>query len=178
MPVLRLTSKLLSDIDDSPLSDSAATPSPLGDWYGHIFTMDRHKCILFINEPTLFVSLACWVIKSHYRRIVPFFCEMLTLTLRNHVFGQGEIDFILGLHKDMTVGKTLNPSMTASLSNRIANAKSMIERHGDYGNCDWSAINILLNKTPMKPIGYSNSLEQMRSLLARLERERIPERSP
>ena len=169
MPILRLTTKLLADIDASLSSDSATTPSPspLGDWYGHIFTMDRRKCILFINEPTLFVSLACWVVKSHYCHIVPFFCEMLTLSLRNHVCGQDEIDFILGQYKDMTVGKALNHSMISSLNNRIANAKSMIVWHGGYGNCDWGAINILLNRTPMKPIGYSNGTEQMRALLER-----------
>jgi hypothetical protein len=38
MPVLRCTSKLLADIDDVA---SAATmaPSPLGDWYGNIFSI-------------------------------------------------------------------------------------------------------------------------------------------
>ena len=172
MAALCLISKLLSDIDDSPSSVTAAMLSPWGwgDWYGHIFTIKRHKCILFINEPTLFVSLSCWVVTSQYRCIVPFFLESLTLTLRNHLFDPDEINYILGLHEDLTVGKALKRSMISSLNNRIANAKSMIEWRGGYNNCDWRAINILLNQTPMKPIGYSNGLEQMRALLAGLKR--------
>ncbi|MGA2622053.1 MAG: hypothetical protein ABSF26_31055 [Thermoguttaceae bacterium] len=157
---------------------STPGPSPLGDWYGHIFTADRHKCILFINEPTLFVSLACWVVKSRYRQIVPFFVESLTLTLRNQAFHPDEIDFILGLHKDTTVGRTLNSTMIGSLNNRVSNAKSMLQWHGGYGYCDCRVINIGLNETPMKPIGYSNGMERMRSLLSRLGRVGKPERNP
>jgi len=58
MPVLRLTAKLLAEIDDEPSPHNTATLSALGDWYGHIFTVERRKCIIFINEPTLFVSPA------------------------------------------------------------------------------------------------------------------------
>ena len=172
MPVLRCTSKLLGDIDDEPMAESSTPgPSPLGDWYGHIFTADRHKCILFINEPTLFVSLACWVMKSQYRQIVPFFVESLTLTLRNQAFHPDEIDFILGLHKDTTVGRTLNPTMIGSLNNRVSNAKSMLQWHGGYGYCDCRVINIGLNETPMKPIGYSTGMEKMAALVAGLRKQ-------
>ena len=70
----------------------------------------------------------------------------------------------------MLVGRAQNRTTISSLNNRIANAKSMIEWHGGYGNCDWGAINILLNRTPMKPIGYSNAMERMTALLAGVER--------
>ena len=64
MPVIRCTSKLLAEIDDPPTADSAVVaPSLIGDWYGNIFTIERRKCILFINEPTLFVCLSIGVTK-------------------------------------------------------------------------------------------------------------------
>jgi hypothetical protein len=44
MPAIRCTSKLPADIDDPPAVTSAA-PSAIGDWYGHIFTLNRRKCI-------------------------------------------------------------------------------------------------------------------------------------
>lgn len=166
MPSLRLTSKLLSGIDDAPSPDETVL-SPLGDWYGHIFTIDRRKCILFINEPTLFVSMTCWVVKSHYRQIVPFFLEMLTLNLRTHFFRDDEIAFILAQHRNMGVGRAQDRTMIGSLNNRIADAKTMIAWQGGFGVCDWQEINFSLNKTPMKPIGYRFGLEQMRALVAR-----------
>ena len=82
MPVLRCTSKLLADIDDPPLADSASSSSPLGDWYGHLFTIDRRKCVMFINEPTLFVCLVFDVVKADYRDSGPFFRTALTWALR------------------------------------------------------------------------------------------------
>lgn len=169
MPVLRLTSKLLAEIDDSPSSESESlSPSPIGDWYGHLFTIDRRKCILFINEPTLFACLACWVAKSHYRRIVPFFKEILTWTLRDHLFSEDEIRLLLGLHEDIAIGRPQNRSTVGSLNNRARNAKIMVQWHGGYGNCDFGAVNLLLNGTPMKPIGYSNGEKEMRILVGRL----------
>ncbi|MGD0900082.1 MAG: hypothetical protein ABR915_19785 [Thermoguttaceae bacterium] len=101
-------------------------PSPLGDWYGHLFTIERRKCILFINEPTLLVCLACGVVKADYRQIVPFFIKVLTWMLRNEMFSEDESGLILGLHKDLTVGRTLNRSTVGALNNRVANTKDMI----------------------------------------------------
>jgi hypothetical protein len=108
MPI-RCTSKLLADIDDDTLADSAApTPSPSGDWYGHIFTADRRKCVLFINEPTLFVCPAFGVAKSDYRHIVPFFLDVLTWTLRTMMFSDNEVTWLVSLHTDLTIGPTVN----------------------------------------------------------------------
>ena len=167
MPVIRCTSKLLADIDDPPLPDSMAPArSPIGDWYGHIFSIDRRKCILFINEPTLFVCPAFGVVKSDYRRIIPFFLDVLTWTLRNMLYPEDELAWILNRHSDVTIGRTVNRSTVASMNNRISNAKLTFQWQGGFGNCDTGALTILLNQTPMKPIGYSSGLEQMRSLVA------------
>jgi hypothetical protein len=164
MPVLRCTAKLLAEIDD-PMDSSPSTPSPFGDWYAHLFTIDRRKCVLFINEPTLFVCFASGVVKAQYRQIVPFFLEVLKSTLRIAEFTAVETKCILQFHADMTIGKTSNRSTMGSLNNRITDAKCLIEYHDE---CSDKFIIDALNKTPMKPIGYDYGLERMRSLVAEL----------
>jgi hypothetical protein len=52
---------------------------------------------LFINEPTLFVCPAFGVVKSDYRRIVPFFLNVLEWTLRNMLFPDNEVAWLLKL---------------------------------------------------------------------------------
>jgi hypothetical protein len=166
MPIIRCTSRLLAEIDDSPMVDSAAiASSPIRDWYGNIFAVERRKCILFINEPTLFVCLAIGVTKSDYRQIVPCFLNLLERTLRQEGFNEDEIAWVLGLHKNMAVDRTQDRSTIASLSNRVSNAKCIIQWDGGLGNCDVAALTHLLNNTPMKPIRYSNGLEQMKRLV-------------
>jgi hypothetical protein len=170
--MLCLTSKLLSDVDD-PLSPAdTATSSALGDWYGHIFVVDRKKCILFINEPTLFVSLACGVVKADYRKIVPFFLQRLEAALRNEGFGQKQIAYILKLHRYVGIGKTSNRTTVGALNNRIADTKTIVTFNGGFANCDLGEISRDLNTTPMKPIGYKNGLEQMRALVGESQRGR------
>ena len=166
MPFLRCTSKLLADIDDSPSSDSS-TPSPLGDWYGHLFSVQRRKCIIFINEPTLFVCPAFGLVKADYRRIVPFFLRVLTWTLRNLQFPDKAREWILGIHQDLSIGPTVNRSTVASLNNRVSNAKFTFQWQGGFGYCDTGDLTVLLNQTPMKPIGYSSGLEEMQEMVAR-----------
>ena len=163
MPFLRCTSKLLADIDDLPSKESSA--SPLGDWYGHLFTVDRRKCLMFINEPTLFVCPIFDVLKADYRDIAPLFRKVLAWTLREMAFPENDLAWILGIHKNLAVGQTTNRSTVASLNNRIANAKTTFLWQGGFGCCEISSLAASLNQTPMKPIGYSNGLEQMQSLV-------------
>jgi len=164
MPVIRCTSKLLlAQIDDLPVETVAA--SAISDWYGHLFTVERRKAILFIHERTLFVCLAMGVTKSDYRRIVPFFLDLLGRTLRQEGFNQEETAWVLALHKEMLVGRTRNRSTLGSLNNRIGDAKYLIEDDGGPDHCDVFAVTHLLNETPMKPIEYANGLERMQSLV-------------
>jgi len=166
MPVIRCTSKLLADVDDPPLADSTVVAlSPIGDWYCHIFTVERRKGILFINEPTLFVCLAIGVTKSDYQRIIPFFLDLLGRTLHQEGFSEKEAAWVLGLHNDVAVDRTHDRSTIASLNNRIRDAKCIIQYKGGLENCDVAALVHHLNDTPMKPIGYSKGLEQMKRLV-------------
>ena len=130
MPVLRCTSKLLADIDDPLMADSAPSISPFGDWYGHLFTIERRKCVMFINEPTLFVCPVFDVVKADYRDIAPFFRKVLAWVLRETLFSEPDVAWILGLHTELTVGRPVNRSTVASLNNRVANAKATFQWQG------------------------------------------------
>ena len=168
MPVIRCTAKLLAEIDD-PVSPIITEPSPFGDWYGHLFSIDRRKCIIFINETTLFVCFASSVVKAQYRHIVPFFLEVLKSTLQNMPFTAKEMKCIMGFHNELSIGKTLSRSTMGSMNNRIIDAKCLIEYHGQ---CDDESITTSLNKTPMKPIGYEFGLERVKSLVVELMKKK------
>jgi hypothetical protein len=165
MPFLRCTTKLLDDIDASPSTGSSA--SPLGDWYGHLFSLDRRKCLMFINEPTLFVCPSLNVVKDNYRDIFPLFRKVLAWALRVTMFSEDDAAWIVSLHEDMAVGPTVNRSTVGSLNNRVANAKALFHWRGGFDYCDDSSLAVSLNETPMKPVGYSNGLEQMQALVDR-----------
>jgi hypothetical protein len=166
MPVLRLTAKLLTGIDDQPSPESAATPSPFGDWYGHIFTFERRKCVMFINEPTLFVCPVLGVRKSDYRQIIPFFLGALVQTLNTMHFSEKEVDWILAMQKDIAIGRATNRGTLGSLNNRVTDIRTHFAWHLGFENCDIGSVTKWLNEAPMKPIAYANGLERMRNLVA------------
>jgi hypothetical protein len=167
MPILRCTTKLLAEIDQT-VNPTPSNPSLFGDWYGHIFSIDRRKCIIFLNEPTLFVCFAAGVNKAQYRNITQFFIEVLKSTLQTTSFTAKEIECILGFHTDLTIGKTINRSTMGSLNNRITDTKLMVEYFGGLEACTEETIITALNRTPMKPIGYRFGLEKMKCLVAEL----------
>jgi hypothetical protein len=171
MPIIRCTTKLLAAIGDSPAPELGSRSST-GDWYGHIFSLERRKCILFIHEPTLFVCLALDVTKAAYRHIAPFFLSLIDRTLRHEGFGEEERTWLLSQHRDLAVGRTQNRSTLGSLNNRVTDTKILIKHHGGLDCCDVGTVNDLLNGTPMKPIRYRNGLEQMRGLVAKGMRRR------
>ncbi|MBN1909781.1 MAG: hypothetical protein JW818_08580 [Pirellulales bacterium] len=164
MPTICCTSKLLAAIDDPP-AETADTTSAGQAWYGHLFTIERRKGILFIHEKTLFVCLALAVRKSDYRQIVPFFQNLLGRTLRQEGFNEREAAWVLNQHQAMTIGRTKNRSTLGSLNNRIAEAKFLIEHLGGLDICDVVDLAHRLNETPMGPIGYSSGYEEMKRLV-------------
>ena len=91
---------------------------------------------------------------------------MLSLSLRATMFSDKEVTWLLNLHTNLTVGRTVNRSTVGAMNNRIADSKNMCEWQGGFRNCDTGAITIMLNRTPMKPIGYSNGFDQMKALVA------------
>lgn len=166
MPVIRCTSKLLAEIDDPPVM-AAVPPSAIGDWCGHIFAVERRKCILFINERTLFVCLSVGVVKSDYRKIAPFFLDLLERTLIQENFSKAETAWVLDQHKSLAIDRSHDRSVLGSLNNRIRDAKCIITYNGGLAHCDTPILVHLLNNTPMSPIGYSNGLEQMKKMIAK-----------
>ena len=155
MPIIRCTTKLLAEIDDL-VNPRPPAPSPFGDWYGHIFSLDRRKCIIFINEPTHFVCFAACVSKTQYHNITQFFIELLKSALQTTSFTAKEIECILGFHADLRIGKTINRSTMGSLNNRVTDTKCMAEYYGGLKACTEETIITALNKTPMKAIEYKS----------------------
>ena len=167
MPLLRLTSKLLAEIGAEHVCDKPTKPSPLGDWYGHIFTIERRKSLIFVNEPTLFVCLIVGVTRKDYRPIVACFKAALGATLRIMQFSEREVQWVMSQHDEMQIGRTTNRTTLGCLVNRVSDARSLVAAKGGLNLCDIDTLTIELNRTPMKPIGYGSGLEWMRIAVQR-----------
>jgi uncharacterized protein DUF6933 len=166
MPGLRLTSKLLAEVGAEHASDVAGKPSPLGDWYGHVFTIERRKSLIFINEPTLFVCLIVGVVRADYRPILTCFKTALGATLSIMQFSEREVQWVMSQHDEMQIGRATNRTMMGCLVNRVSDARFRVAAEGGLDLCNIDAVTIELNRTPMKPIRYGNGLEWMRRAVA------------
>jgi hypothetical protein len=163
MSLLRLTSKLLTKIGAEHVSDDVVKPSPLGDWYGHTFMIERRKSLIFINEPTLFVCLIVGVVRAVYRPIATCFKRALGAALRIMQFSEHEMQWVMSQYDEMQIGRATNRTMLGCLVNRISDARFRVAADGGLDLCNIDTVIVELNRTPMKPIGYGSGLDRMRS---------------
>lgn len=166
MPLIRCTARLLKELGRTGKELTEQVPgSTPGDWYAHLFFVERRKCLLFINEATLFVCVAFDVRKRDISDIFAMFRQLLSETLAQESFAPAEIEYLLQLHESLSLGKAQNRSVISSLNNRVGDLKFMVENRGGLGFCNPVELTHWLNETPMRPIGYANGLEMMRSIL-------------
>lgn len=72
----------LPDVSPSPLEET----SPLGSWHGHLFTLDRRQCMMFIHDATRYALFLPGLRKEHFAELgSKWFRELFTASLA--VFG-------------------------------------------------------------------------------------------
>lgn len=55
----------LADVSPTPLEET----SPLGSWHGHLFTLDRHQCVMFCHDATRFVLFMPGLRKAQFAEL-------------------------------------------------------------------------------------------------------------
>jgi hypothetical protein len=60
--------------------------SPLGSWHGHLFTLDRRQCVMFVHDATRYAVFLPGLRKEHFEELGgKWFRELFTASLA--VFG-------------------------------------------------------------------------------------------
>ena len=158
MLIIRCTSKLLKELSvhKSNIYDFIQPDNLLGSWYANVIIINRRKCLLFVNDKTLFTFLIPEIKKSDLKNIKELFIENLKSNLIFLGINELVIEQICEEYKEYEIGKTLSRSVLGSMT--------------DYGRCyklenqdtegqladNILQINSEMNKMPMGAIDYSN----------------------
>jgi hypothetical protein len=145
----------------------SAVSSWLGDWNGHLFTVDRKKCLIFMNNKTCYSVIMTNVYK---KELVDF-----GQSFRERFIQQ--LDFDLGLNEaqevklrkelsDILVTRTNNDRrIQGTINHHVDQLKFVGYRDGGIEFSDTAKENQILNSTPMGTKNYYFAKELMADLI-------------
>jgi len=167
MLMIRCTKKLRKEMGlkqpDLAPEESGDRPF-LGSWYANLIYIDRRKCVLFVNEKTLFNFIVPDVLKAHLKDLSVLFKIFLQCVLADEGFETHIREKILAEYTEVGYANTENRSVLSSMNELAFHYKDYILADGGVRNCTVPGIIRDLNRMPMSAIGRKHPVEALKTL--------------
>ena len=163
---LRITGKLQKEIGIKPefFSDVAEHDTVLGNWYLNIFTLDRRKAIIFLNERTLYSFILYGVKKLSVEKIGESFIAGLEQALEFEGIPSNIIKRIKLEYGMFEFTKTDSKKVLGNMNDLVSLYSHFVYYDGGLKNCDMTEVIMRINRTPQRNIGWDYSINTLRAL--------------
>ena len=164
---IRCTKKVLDaiGIKQKDLDSIKEADSLLGNWYANLFSIDRRKIIIFMNEKTLFSFIIIGVRKDNIKKIIEIFCAGLEQILILEGIDAAKIEEVLAEYDDVEFTKTENRSVIGNLNELVNVYKCHISYDEGLKYCDLTEIIYRINRMPQRNINWEYSVDALNELL-------------
>ncbi|MCG7874583.1 MAG: hypothetical protein N0C81_19095 [Candidatus Thiodiazotropha lotti] len=164
---IRCTAKVQKElgIKKSELAVVKQSHTLLGDWYANLFTVDRRKTLIFVNEKTLLSFILFGVKKRNIKRLPEIFLESLDQLLTIEGFDVGQINKVFSGYEEHEFTKTVSKRVIGNMNDLVYLYKSSILYHGGFKYIDIGELILETNRTPQKNLGWSYSIDLVGELL-------------
>lgn len=149
----------------SDLSPVRAPNSLLGNWYVNLFSVDRRKTFIFMNEKTLLSFIIFGVRKNNIKNLPESFIGGLEQALTMEGLNISQINRVFADYKEIEFTKTDSRSVLGNLNDLVWLYKNYILDEGGYKYCNLGEIIRKLNNMPQRNIGWSKSSIMLRAIL-------------
>lgn len=166
MQLIRCTKKLQKELGlkNDALIQQEPTPTLLGSWHANLITIDRRKCVLFVNDKTLFNFLIPDVSREQIRRLDTLFRDFLQCILAEEGFDKTTTDKILQEYAEIGFANTNNKSVLGSMNDLAKHYNYHIQEEGGVHSCMVPQIIHDLNRMPMSAIAAHFPIDALREL--------------
>ncbi|HEY5603546.1 MAG TPA: hypothetical protein VIM41_10580 [Gammaproteobacteria bacterium] len=165
---IRCTQKLLKElgVKNSEPDDFDNPITLLGNWYANIFFLDRKKTIIFMNEQTRLSFIIYGIRKDNIKNFPIIFLNGVEQLLVLEGISDSAIDKVLDEYSQIFVTKTTNKSLLGNMNDLVNLYTHFVLSSGGLKHADLMDIIARINRTPQRNIGWSNSAEAVKELLA------------
>ena len=166
MQLIRCTKKLQKEIGlkNADLAQQEPSPSMTGSWHANLLHIDRRKCILFVNDKTLFNFIISDVNREQIRQLDSLFSNFLQCILADEDIGEKIRDEIRLEYAEIGYANTNNRSVMGSMNDLAFNYKYQIQAKGGVHHCMLPQIIRQMNRMPMGALDYNYPIDTLRKL--------------
>jgi hypothetical protein len=173
--LIHCTKKLQKEMGlrKSDLSEIESADSRLGSWHANLLFVDRRKCVLFVNDKTLFNFLVPDVSRASIRQLRMLFLSSLELVIVDEKLSTDVLNSINAEYEELGLGNTHNRSVLGSMNDLAFHYKYHVHDQGGLHRCDLRAIIRQLNRMPMGAIAFAYPIERLKALYGYATHERF-----
>ena len=164
---MRCTQKLLKQLNvkNNELAEIEKPDSLLGNWYANIFTLDRRKTIIFMNERTLASFIIFGIRKDNIKDFPLAFVHGVEQLLSMEGINKTVIDKVLEQYREISFTKTDSKSLLGNLNDLVNLYTHFILSDGGLKYADLYEVISRINRTPQRNIGWLNSAKALNEIL-------------
>lgn len=137
----------------------------LGPWHANLIYINRRKCVLFVNDATLFNFLVPDIPRSLIRDLGRVFRNNLQCVLAEEGFAEAQIENILDEYQDIAYSGSRSRSILGSMNEIAFGYKYAMLSGGGVHGCDFPGIIKKQNRTLIGAPDYKHPIETLRSNL-------------
>ena len=166
MQLIRCTGKLQKEmgLKKSYLLDTEPPFSYLGSWHANLIYIDRRKCVLFVNDKTLFNFIAPDVPRTAIRDLNSLFKDYLRCVLADEGIMGPAREKIMSEYDEIEYAKTNSKSVLGSMNDLAFHYKFLIQEEGSIHSAMIPSIIRKLNRMPMGAIEYTYPVEALKAM--------------
>lgn len=167
MNIICCTQKLQKEMGLKPkdLLNDSMLESILGFWHANLLHINRRKCILFVNDKTLFNFLVPDVDRQRIKELGTLFNNNFECLLSEEGFTKSVIDQIISECSTTAYSKTKSKSILGSMNDLALHYKYHVMESGGVHSFEIPSIIAKLNRMPMGAIKYSYPIEKLKETI-------------
>lgn len=141
-------------IKKSDISENELRESYLGSWHANLIYIDRKKCILFVNDKTLFNFIVPDISRAQIRELSSIFRVNLECILASEDVPERTKTKIMSEYESIQYANTNNKSVLGSMNDLAFHYKYHIQSEGGVHSYAVPSIIKKLNHMPMGALEY------------------------
>jgi hypothetical protein len=166
MQLISCTKKLEKEMGLKPYDLCTEEPrfSYLGSWHANLIHIDRRKCVLFVNDKTLFNFIVPDLPRAQIRELEKLFNGYLSCVLADAGFSESDRARILSEYDEVRFANTNSKSVLGSMNDLAFHYKYSIQESGGVHSPAVPEIIRRLNRMPMGALKYVFPIEALRAM--------------
>ena len=169
MQIIRCTQKLQKEmgLKKSDLAELEPTFSFFGSWHANLLHIDRKKCVLFVNDKTLFNFIVPDINRALIKELSRLFINHFSCVVAAEGLSEKVQEAIKSEYQDLAYAGTNSKSVLGSMNDLAFHYKHHILSEGGIHSAMIPEIIRKLNHMPMGALDYKYPIDAIQSLCAK-----------